>query len=85
MCRTHGEIMHASARLTAVVLQYIEMRAKAEEVQEYGPRGVACPCCNQRARVTSSLPWESGVKVRYHKCDFCGWKGKSTQSEKTNQ
>ena len=31
--------------------------------------GAQCPYCSTiRAKVTGSLPWDSGFKTRYHKC-----------------
>ena len=31
--------------------------------------GAVCPSCQTpHAKVTGSLPWESGTKTRYHKC-----------------
>lgn len=31
-------------------------------------RGALCPCCGGRAPVYRSMPWEDGLRVRYHRC-----------------
>lgn len=32
-------------------------------------RGAACPCCGaDRLRTYKTMPWEDGVRIRYHRC-----------------
>lgn len=30
--------------------------------------GALCPCCGRKAPVYRSMPWEDGLRVRYHRC-----------------
>lgn len=42
--------------------------------------GARCPGCGHKpVRVYRSLPTEGGLKVRYHHCKHCGWRGKSVE------
>lgn len=44
--------------------------------------GVVCPSCKmQSGYITNTLPWEDGVRIRYHQCRRCGIKFKSTETE----
>ena len=45
--------------------------------------GAACPNCGEpRARVKRTLPWEDGVRVRYHDCQRCGTRFKSLEEDR---
>lgn len=48
------------------------MVAKAEGGVDFGGRGALCPCCGRRAKVVTTRPWESGCRVRYHRCENQG-------------
>ena len=43
--------------------------------------GVVCPSCRMfpGGSVTNTLPWEDGVRVRYHTCRRCGTRFKSVE------
>ena len=49
--------------------------------------GVDCPACRMNlgripgGSVTNTLPWEDGIRVRYHTCRRCGARFKSVESE----
>ena len=54
---------HAEKKLLAAIT---EARAGVDYSAQ---SGATCPYCRTpRAKVTGSLPWESGTKTRYHKC-----------------
>jgi len=43
--------------------------------------GGVCPMCgHHRCRIYRSLPWESGSRVRYHRCPSCGASFKSVDA-----
>lgn len=45
--------------------------------------GAACPECGKpKARVRRTLPWEDGVRVRYHDCQHCGCRFKSLEEDR---
>ena len=49
--------------------------------------GVRCPgaaekpCGFARPAVYSTGPWEAGIKIRYHKCQWCGVTFKSIETD----
>jgi hypothetical protein len=46
--------------------------------------GAACPgegCGERKPKVVRTLPWEHGVRVRYHRCQRCGVTFKSLEEE----
>lgn len=43
-------------------------------------KGAICPRCSMPGGVTNTLPWEDGLRVRYHICRRCGKKYKSVES-----
>ncbi len=47
-----------------------EITEQAKAGVDYSPQyGAICPACDTaRASVVGSLPWEGGVKIRYHRC-----------------
>ncbi|MBU0680117.1 MAG: transcriptional regulator [Proteobacteria bacterium] len=52
----------------------VEAKAQAASGVDYSPRfGAVCPsCATTRAVVTGSLPWDSAIKIRYHRCRNSG-------------
>ena len=45
--------------------------------------GAPCPECGEpKARVRRTLPWEDGVRVRYHDCQRCGVRFKSLEEDR---
>ena len=50
-------------------------------------RGVRCPgrpgepCGRPRPHITRTMPWERGVRVRYHHCAECGATFKSIETD----
>ncbi len=52
------------------VLEFAAAVAIARNGVDYSPRlGAVCPSCGtERALVTGCTAWDSGYKVRYHKC-----------------
>lgn len=48
---------------------------------EYSPEhGASCPCCGESTLASvSRLPWKDGMKLRYHRCQKCGYAFKSYQ------
>ncbi len=54
-----------------IVITYIsKAKEKAEKSVDYTPKdGAVCPECSKKnLRTVTSRPWESGLKIRYHKC-----------------
>jgi len=44
--------------------------------------GAPCPACGEgKGPVNRTLPWEKGMRVRYHQCDACGLHFKSVQTK----
>lgn len=47
--------------------------------------GVVCPSCKMNTgsmpggSVTNTLPWEDGLRIRYHTCRRCGGRFKSVE------
>jgi len=50
-------------------------------------QGASCPACRMNlgkmsgGSVTNTLPWEDGLRIRYHTCRRCGARFKSIESE----
>lgn len=52
-----------------IMRNVIAITAKAGQGVDYSPRfGALCPYCGDRAKVTTTRPWEGSVRVRYHRC-----------------
>ena len=43
--------------------------------------GVECPECGEHARVARTMPVDDGWRIRYFKCERCGWTGKTVSEE----
>lgn len=40
---------------------------------DYSPqKGALCPWCGRRAKIYKTLPWESDIRIRYHRCQNNG-------------
>lgn len=41
--------------------------------------GARCEECGALVAAYRRMPVDGGVRVRYHRCEACGWKGKSVE------
>jgi len=51
-------------------------------VSYHRKHGAECPeCGQQKARIKNTLPWEEGLRQRYHDCQSCGTRFKSLEED----
>jgi len=50
---------------------------------DYSPRhGARCPQCGaDQVPKYKTMPWDDSIRVRYHRCNGCGCRFKSIQSD----
>ncbi len=52
---------------TMTVLAQAQMAAMSGVT--YTPRyGACCPWCGRRTKISTTLPWDGDVRIRYHYC-----------------
>lgn len=47
--------------------------------------GARCEVCGALVAAYRRMPVDGGVRVRYHRCEACGWKGKSVEKVDSGQ
>jgi len=84
-CGNCGKVWRVRVRASSesVEAETVEREQVPEGVVVYKSAvrgGATCPRCGRRpVPVVSAPAGDGGVRIRYHECPDCGWKGKSQE------